>query len=220
MLREAGVPARLVGGYYGGDYNPLGGYYAVGERAAHVWVEYLDDAGYWQRYDPNLLAVRMESGLLATIGQRQPGWRQLMDAVDYYWTQTVITLDFDRQANVARGLWQRLHSADKQSLMSRVAMAGGFVLSVLVAWFIWRRRRWRKAPHNRLVRQFLKRMTATGQKLTPGVGLLALAERSGSDAALEFARLYGQAFYRDRNLTPGEVAELKRLLKQIDSHSV
>jgi transglutaminase-like putative cysteine protease len=212
MLREAGVPARLVGGYYGGDYNPLGGYYAVGERAAHVWVEYLDAAGYWQRYDPNLLAVRMESGLLATIGQRQPGWRQLMDAVDYYWTQTVITLDFDRQANVARNLWLKLRAADKQSLASRVAMAAGFV--------IWRRRRWSKAPHNRLVRQFLKRLEADGQELTPGAGLLALAERSGSVAAQDFARLYGQALYRDRNLTPDEVAELKRLLKQIETHPV
>jgi transglutaminase-like putative cysteine protease len=110
MLREAGVPVRLVGGYYGGDYNPLAGYYAVGERAAHVWVEYLDDDGYWQRYDPNRLAVRMESGLLATIGQKQPGWRQLMDAVDYYWAQVVINHHFSRQHRVATDVGPRLRA--------------------------------------------------------------------------------------------------------------
>ena len=48
MLRMANVPARLVGGYRGGDYNRAGGYYSVRERQAHVWVEAWDrGAGCW-----------------------------------------------------------------------------------------------------------------------------------------------------------------------------
>ena len=38
-LRLAGLPARLVGGYYGGDYNDMAGYYVITEERAHVWVE-------------------------------------------------------------------------------------------------------------------------------------------------------------------------------------
>ena len=212
VLREAGVPVRLVGGYFGGDYNPLAGYYAVGERSAHVWVEYLDDGGIWQRYDPNRLAVRMESGLLATIGQKQPDWRHLVDAVDYYWTQAVITLDFDRQANVARSLWQEARGVDKQRLSIIVMSAG---VTGLVVLFGWRRRRRKNVQYNRLVRKFLKRVTRSGQEPMAGVGLMALAERSGSVAAQQFARLYSEALYRDRDLTAAEVVELKRLLKEI-----
>ncbi len=39
LLRMADVPARLVGGYLGGNYNNLGDYYQVTEDMAHVWVE-------------------------------------------------------------------------------------------------------------------------------------------------------------------------------------
>ncbi len=220
MLRAAGVPARLVGGYLGGDYNPIAGYYAVGERAAHVWVEYLDEESIWQRYDPNLLAIRMESGLLANRGQRPPGWRQFMDAIDYYWTQVVITLDFDRQLKVATSLWQQWRAVDKEGVMSRVMIAGLTGLLLVIIWLLWRLR-WRRLPHNRLVRQFLKRVRAvSGEELPSGIGLAGLAEQSGSRAAQEFARIYGEALYRDRPLTPDEFSILKRLLKQIDRHQV
>ena len=52
LLRLAGVPTRLVGGYLGGDYNELGGYYLITQDLAHVWVEALNDEGIWQRIDP------------------------------------------------------------------------------------------------------------------------------------------------------------------------
>ena len=52
MLRETGIPARLVGGYRGGYYNAAGGYYMVLQKNAHVWVEsYIADRG-WLRLDP------------------------------------------------------------------------------------------------------------------------------------------------------------------------
>ena len=51
LLRLSGIPARLVGGYLGGEYNDLGGYYVVTENRAHVWVEaYLEGEG-WVRIE-------------------------------------------------------------------------------------------------------------------------------------------------------------------------
>jgi transglutaminase-like putative cysteine protease len=57
LARLAGVPARLVGGYHGGEYNPLGGYYLVTDDTAHVWAEVLTAAGVWQRVDPSQWAT-------------------------------------------------------------------------------------------------------------------------------------------------------------------
>ena len=39
MLRVAGIPSRMVGGYRGGYYNEVGKYYLVPQKNAHVWVE-------------------------------------------------------------------------------------------------------------------------------------------------------------------------------------
>ena len=51
MLRAVGVPARIVGGYLGGEYNSAGNYYLVRQSTAHTWVEaYLDGQG-WVRLD-------------------------------------------------------------------------------------------------------------------------------------------------------------------------
>jgi len=52
LMRAAGIPARVVVGYQGMEYNKLGNYYVVRQSNAHAWAEvWLDDKG-WTRIDP------------------------------------------------------------------------------------------------------------------------------------------------------------------------
>ncbi len=51
MLRSIGIPARVVSGYVGGEYNRYGDYYIIRQKNAHTWVEAAID-GLWQRFDP------------------------------------------------------------------------------------------------------------------------------------------------------------------------
>ncbi len=51
MLRENGVPARLVSGYFV-DTQVSTGMWLVHDRDAHAWVEWQDEAGYWHTIDP------------------------------------------------------------------------------------------------------------------------------------------------------------------------
>lgn len=51
ILRMKGIPARLVSGFMGGNYNRFADFYQVGQNDAHVWVEALSD-GQWVRLDP------------------------------------------------------------------------------------------------------------------------------------------------------------------------
>jgi transglutaminase-like putative cysteine protease len=52
MLREVGVPARVVEGYTSGGYEETTGRYVVTERNAHAWVE-VYFAGYgWIEFEP------------------------------------------------------------------------------------------------------------------------------------------------------------------------
>lgn len=51
ILRARGIPARLVSGFQGGNYNSYANYYLVTQNDAHVWVEAYSD-GKWVRLDP------------------------------------------------------------------------------------------------------------------------------------------------------------------------
>ncbi len=52
LMRSAGVPARVVTGYAGGRYNPLGKYWIVRNLDAHAWAEVWMPQRGWVRVDP------------------------------------------------------------------------------------------------------------------------------------------------------------------------
>ena len=102
LLRTAGVPSRLVGGYLGGEYNALGGYYLVGEDLAHVWVEALDDQGDWQRIDPSRLAINAEQALLQSRQRGMLSYQAISDALLHYWSRLVLNYDLRQQFDLVR----------------------------------------------------------------------------------------------------------------------
>ena len=112
LMRAAGIPARVVTGYQGGEYNDLGGYYVVRQSDAHAWAEvWLQDRG-WVRVDPTaaIAPARIQSGLNAAL----PGNAALpflartqsplllrlrfnLDALTNQWNQWVLSYDSERQ---------------------------------------------------------------------------------------------------------------------------
>jgi len=52
LMRSAGIPARIIGGYLGGKLNPYGGYLIIRQSDAHVWVEVWLEGKGWTRVDP------------------------------------------------------------------------------------------------------------------------------------------------------------------------
>ncbi len=52
MLREVGIPSRVVNGFQRGEWNPYGGYWVVRMRDAHSWVE-AHDGNAWITLDPS-----------------------------------------------------------------------------------------------------------------------------------------------------------------------
>jgi hypothetical protein len=63
-MRAAGIPARVVLGYQGGELNPVGDYMIVRQSDAHAWTEvWLPGVG-WQRVDPTAAVApeRVDAG--------------------------------------------------------------------------------------------------------------------------------------------------------------
>lgn len=222
LVRLSGVPARLVGGYYGGEYNPFGGYYSVAEATAHVWVEVLHEDGRWQRLDPTRLAANAAGDFLGARS-RGPGLaRRLADGIDYFWTQAVITYDFGRQWEAVKGVRDQLRGQTAPSATASEPRPSGAPLAwalVLAALAYGGLRLWRRGTsrEERLLRKFLRRTAKRhGLAAIPdSVGLHELAEGLDDPQAREFAELYGGAIYRDRKLEEGEYRRLREIVREM-----
>lgn len=112
LMRAAGIPARVVTGYQGGEYNELGGYYIIRQADAHAWAEvWLRERG-WVRIDPTaaISPERIQSGLssalpdnaaLPFMARNPPEWlrglRLNWDALSNQWNQWVLGYNTERQ---------------------------------------------------------------------------------------------------------------------------
>jgi hypothetical protein len=112
MLRSQGIPARLVTGFLGGEYNPFEGYFIVRDSNAHAWVEaYLEGSG-WHTFDPTPAAGRPLASQEGVALLAQQAW----DFVLFRWDRYVLTYGVYDQLQVfakLHGLWQSfLHLFD------------------------------------------------------------------------------------------------------------
>ena len=108
LLRSAGMPARLVNGFKGGDWNDLARVMTVRQKHAHSWVEvYLgetagpDRAPIWLTLDPTPGNERDQS--VARVGGFRANFYQITDAVRYVWVFYIVGFDADRKNKVVYG---------------------------------------------------------------------------------------------------------------------
>ncbi|HEX8960950.1 MAG TPA: DUF3488 and transglutaminase-like domain-containing protein [Geobacteraceae bacterium] len=214
LLRIAGVPARLVGGYYGGIYNELGGYYLITEDMAHVWVEAFVGGKGWVTIDPSRWAVNFtgvregRKGDVRTISQ-------VLDAFSYYWNMAVINYDLDRQLRLISGANSGLKRLTVPAHFLRALLSLG-ALAAFGAGVLHLLRRRRIAPEEQILRAFLRKVQREhGVEIAPGTGLHGLAATLSDPCADRFVEIYAAALYRDRRLTAEELRQLRELVKGV-----
>jgi transglutaminase-like putative cysteine protease len=218
MLRSAGIPSRVIGGYRGGYYNNAGKYYLVLQRNAHVWVEAYD-AGGWKRLDPTPPG-RQNQGVSQSNLFLQ--LRVLLDTFNYYWDRFVINYDLSDQF----ALWGNVKSRAQKpagefgygpiGFNGPVAAIPVLALIVLIIILVGRRRR---RPEQKLVAQFLRRMVKRGYEKGAGEGLEEFVSRVGEpelrEKAQDFVDGFQDVFYRDREFTAEEIRRLKFRIRQM-----
>jgi transglutaminase-like putative cysteine protease len=112
LMRAAHIPARVVTGYQGGEYNEVGGYYIVRQSDAHAWAEVWLSGQGWVRIDPtaaiaptrierNLAAAVPNTAALPFMARSAPQWlrdlRLNWDAVANRWNQWVLGYNSELQ---------------------------------------------------------------------------------------------------------------------------
>jgi transglutaminase-like putative cysteine protease len=118
LMRAAGIPARVVMGYQGAEYNRLAGYYIVRQSDAHAWSEIWLDGRGWVRIDPTAAVApdRIERGLAGALGEGEPvpyrllhevAWlrdlRFAWDAANTLWREHVV--DFNQGSQQRLLVW-------------------------------------------------------------------------------------------------------------------
>jgi len=107
LMTALDVPARIVGGFYGGTLNPLTGYFIVRREDAHAWVEVWDGKA-WQTFDPTPASLRpgnAHEGLLRVYALA------MADSVNYFWDRHILTYGLGDQLSLAVALIERLRDA-------------------------------------------------------------------------------------------------------------
>ncbi len=227
LMRAAGVPARIVAGYQGGEFNPAGNYFIVRQSDAHAWSEVWLQGRGWVRVDPTAVvsASRIERGIASALSAGEPlpflvrtdlEWlkqvRQRWDAVSTYWDLWVLGFDQEQQIGLLARLGFGIVSW--RELAWGLAIGLGLLLGIIAAFTLRPARRPAPDKVQALYLRFCRKLEKTGLARLPTEGPLDFAERvrtqrpelaAGTDAIV---RLYIRLRYgaRASNEVCGELA--------------
>ena len=233
LMRAAGLPARIVTGYQGGELNPNGNYLIVRQSDAHAWAEvWLENQG-WVRVDPTAAVspARIEQGIgdalrdtdeLPMMARHDfPLLKKAFlnwDNINNDWNQWVLGYDDKKQLEFLSKL-----SGKELSLTDLVI---GMIVALLAAMaataiFVLKKTTIKLNPAQKIYAKHLKKLKAIGLQPNIGEGVLDFGSRAAlvllqqKTAMLDIATRYNALQYghaKNNHL----LAELDTLIKQIN----
>ncbi|RXE95944.1 hypothetical protein D9981_13470 [Pseudoalteromonas phenolica O-BC30] len=155
MMRSVGIPARLVSGYLGGEFNAKNNYYSIYQYDAHAWLEYYVPNQGWLELDPTAWVSperlngslsqhsQLSEELKSNIGMTLMGlsdvalvnWLRLqLESFDYQWTRWVLNFDDQKQSSFLKNIF-----GERAKILSGIAVIIGLcLLFALVYWVLQR----------------------------------------------------------------------------------
>ncbi|MGH8754176.1 MAG: transglutaminase TgpA family protein, partial [Burkholderiales bacterium] len=183
LMRAAGIPARIVTGYQGGEFNAVDDYFIVRQADAHAWVEvWLKQRG-WVRIDPTAAVspLRVEAGIAAAVPATDPlplfvrhdyPWlrqaRFIWDAMANNWNQWVLGYTQQRQTQFMMQLG--MSEATWQNMAIALLVASGFIMLGLAGMILWRLRTAPRDPVQMAYHKFCGKLAKDGLARRPAEG--------------------------------------------------
>ena len=210
LMRLAGIPARVVVGYLGGEYNDLGHFFLVRQADTHAWCEvWLPEKG-WTRIDPtavvapgrasldlsSFLETRVASGqmegrsnaLIARLLRSGvfTSVRFIWQALSYQWDTRVLAYDADVQDVLLTSMG--IASRGTLFLIVEILLV---VIAVLVIYFAWMQLRTRSRADRvkALYEYFCRKIARLGVPRDPCEGPLDFARRAALSLPNESRRI-------------------------------
>jgi transglutaminase-like putative cysteine protease len=210
LMRLAGIPARVVAGYLGGEYNDFGRFFLVRQADAHAWCEvWLPEHG-WTRVDPtsavapgrvsldltSFLEARVASGQMGT-GSSAFIARLLRSAVvtnirffwqtlSYEWDTRLLAFDADVQE-----IFLRSTGIADRGLVFVVIEILLVAIALLATYFAWMQLRTRSRVDRAkaLYEYFCRKIARLGVRRDPCEGPSDFARRAAQSLPNESNRI-------------------------------
>ena len=240
FFRAAGIPARIVVGYQGGDAGAGGDYLIVRQYDAHAWVEVWLEGQGWVRVDPTaaIAPSRIESGLRDAVAdegsflendltspQRYGDvailqWASLqLDRINYHWQRWVVGYQGQSQMDLMSRLPGNFGLKELGYLTAGLVGVALLIAGVVSALSI--RRGARKDAFGRVVLAWHRLCEQVGVPVRTGETPTTLAERLADarpeveSSARLFARAVNSHYYTasTQEVSAHEARRLARLLK-------
>ncbi|MGI9330275.1 MAG: transglutaminase TgpA family protein [Gammaproteobacteria bacterium] len=205
MARAAGIPARVVTGYQGGELNPLAKHWIVRQGDAHAWAEvWLKDR--WLRYDPTAAVAperiewgmdgAMSRGSVAGVGEFRQRFLSTnlymsWDAVNAAWNRWVLAFGPESQSDLLR--WTGVTTPSLRHLVVGLAIGMIVLLGLAGAWH-YHQLQGSSEPLLRAYRQLCRRTATIWRARMPAEGPQEYATAVGTvrpDLATELNTLFG-----------------------------
>lgn len=229
LMRAAGVPARVVTGYLGGSWNPVGGYFVVRQSEAHAWAEVWLEGEGWVRFDPTGMVApeRLQRGLSEFLPEarsataalvQNTSWlrtlRDSWDAAGSWWRERIVNFNATQQ----RDLLSRLGLGDLDYRGMSVLLLGGAALwaAVLLTLARLRTRQARTDALGALWQRYLKLLQRGGLSVQGHEGPEHLRQRAR--AALPAAAAHIDGFstgYMAARFGRDHAADLRALKQEL-----
>ena len=235
FMRAAGIPARVVAGYQGGERHP-DNYLLVRQYDAHAWAEVWMKGEGWVRVDPTAAVApeRIEANLEEALGDnegfladsplslirfRHIDWlnsiRLKLDSLNYSWARWVLGYDSVQENLLEK--WLGAYNPLRIALALLVAGGGLLVLQAL-----WQLRHRFSSKYDELDRVFLhlcQKLEKAGIPRTAGEGPRDYAQRVAEqrpDLARQVSAINSvYEHMRYGNESQDRLKVLKRAVKQL-----
>lgn len=233
LMRAAGIPARVVTGYQGGEMNPLSDYLIVRQSEAHAWAEVWQPGQGWLRVDPTAAVspARIQVGIAAALPASDPlplsvrgdyEWlrriRFTWDAVANSWNQWVLGYTPERQMQLLRKLG--FDSATWQTLAVLLMTACSLIVAVVALRVLSELRLTSVDPVTRSWRRFCRKLARRGSARRPAEGPRDFARRAGRELP-QFAKqiaaitaLYVELRYAD-TAARSQIRRLREMVRAL-----
>jgi transglutaminase-like putative cysteine protease len=217
LMRAMNIPARVVAGYQGGEFNPDSGHITVRQYDAHAWVEvWLEDQG-WVSVDPTAQVApeRINQGLREALSDKEAflsgnnfsllkfshlPWlndmRLQLDQLNYYWHKTVLSFNKNKQGSLLKEWFG--NGFLKKSLYALAGLFCGFFLLITLI-VLWRKPSAKVSVLVKTLRQFDKKIAGPSASRRENEGL--------SDYSLRLQQQY-----------PQQSESICRLFEKLQSH--